>query len=316
MASKGRFIYDTLPDMLAAQQAIRTYGGVVTSMRVDLQHLKQFFQDNRFGIYKGTGTDQMEQLQGHAVFVIGYNNDEQWWLVKNSYGENFADGGFMRIAYDTCDIMSPGNIFWVAWIANNPAQVPQLCLTKDPVNSKCYRYEAQPTDFLARIAQASGIRLSTLPKDNLDIVKDIGLLLTGLTLRLCNPAPNLVTTGGKCPRVQSHNTAICVKVLELRNIRDQPCVNSKRLGAVQAGQVLSKVTIVPSSCGESFRWARMNFNDRVAYVGADPSDPLEAKLVACSGPQLSGSTCDVKVLELRNIRDQPCKISNRLGEVS
>eukprot|EP00775_Hariotina_reticulata_P009842 gene9842-10001_t len=180
--------------MLAAQQAIRQYGGVVTAMRVDVQHLKRFFQGNRAGIYKGADPGQPAKLEGHAVFVIGYNNDQQWWLVKNSYGVGFADGGFMRIAYDACDIMPSGRIFIVGWVPNNPAQLPRLCVTPDPGNSKCYRYTAKPTDFLTRVAQASGIRLSRLLQDNVDIVKDMGQPLKGLTVRLCNPALNLVNT--------------------------------------------------------------------------------------------------------------------------
>ncbi len=36
-------------------------------------------------------------LYGHAVTLVGYNNEEQWWLALNSWGPEFADGGMFRV---------------------------------------------------------------------------------------------------------------------------------------------------------------------------------------------------------------------------
>lgn len=35
----------------------------------------------------------------HAVCVVGYDDDDGAWLVKNSWGREFGDDGFFRIAY-------------------------------------------------------------------------------------------------------------------------------------------------------------------------------------------------------------------------
>jgi len=40
----------------------------------------------------------------HAVVVVGYNDDGQYWIVKNSYGSDFGDDGFFNVAYDNCSL--------------------------------------------------------------------------------------------------------------------------------------------------------------------------------------------------------------------
>jgi len=196
LASKGLFTYDTVPDLVAAQQAIRQYGGVVTAMRADLEHMRKFFLANRTAVYTSTQASKGSKVDGHAVFVVGYSNEGDWWLVKNSWGDDFADGGFMRVAFNACDIMPQGNIFRVGWVPNERSFLPPpLCVQRTADNSLCYTYTGEWTDFMARISEASGIRLGQLIQDNLGVVKDLGQSLSRVKLRLCNPAPNKVTTG-------------------------------------------------------------------------------------------------------------------------
>ena len=49
------------------------------------------------GIYMPTTT----ALGGaHALLVVGFNDDERYWIVKNSWGLGWGDGGFGRVSYD------------------------------------------------------------------------------------------------------------------------------------------------------------------------------------------------------------------------
>lgn len=34
---------------------------------------------------------------GHAALLIGYNNVEQYWLVKNSFGPHWGDAGTFKV---------------------------------------------------------------------------------------------------------------------------------------------------------------------------------------------------------------------------
>lgn len=53
------------------------------------------------GIYHKVSGD----LEGlHCVEVIGYNDADQFWICKNSWGAGWGDGGFFCIAYGECKI--------------------------------------------------------------------------------------------------------------------------------------------------------------------------------------------------------------------
>ena len=55
----------------------------------DLMHYKS-------GIYSHvTG----EKLGGHAVLLIGYNDTEEYFIVKNSWSTNWGEEGYFKIAY-------------------------------------------------------------------------------------------------------------------------------------------------------------------------------------------------------------------------
>ncbi|MBF0318482.1 MAG: hypothetical protein HQL01_01580 [Nitrospirae bacterium] len=75
------------------KSAIAKTGPIVIWMRVysDLLHYKS-------GIYSRVSSATMEG--GHYVLVVGYNNDGQYFIVKNSWGTDWGESGFFRIAYD------------------------------------------------------------------------------------------------------------------------------------------------------------------------------------------------------------------------
>jgi C1A family cysteine protease len=53
------------------------------------------------GVYKYvTG----EQVGGHCVSIVGYNDDQGCWICKNSWGPDYPDQGFFKIAYGECGI--------------------------------------------------------------------------------------------------------------------------------------------------------------------------------------------------------------------
>ncbi|HEX2040818.1 MAG TPA: C1 family peptidase [Acidimicrobiales bacterium] len=49
------------------------------------------------GIYRPT---QQGQGIAHALLVVGFDDDERYWIVKNSWGTGWGVGGFGRISYD------------------------------------------------------------------------------------------------------------------------------------------------------------------------------------------------------------------------
>ncbi len=48
-------------------------------------------------------------LGGHCVTIIGYDDQQGCWICKNSWGEQWGEKGFFRIAYGECGIDSWAN---------------------------------------------------------------------------------------------------------------------------------------------------------------------------------------------------------------
>lgn len=57
------------------------------------------FYSYRSGVYKPT----TENLAGyHAICVVGYNDEQECWICKNSWGPSWGDGGWFKIGYGEC----------------------------------------------------------------------------------------------------------------------------------------------------------------------------------------------------------------------
>lgn len=59
------------------------------------------FYAYRSGIYRHVSGDF---LGGHCICVVGYSDPDRCWICKNSWGTNWGETGFFRIAYGECGI--------------------------------------------------------------------------------------------------------------------------------------------------------------------------------------------------------------------
>jgi C1A family cysteine protease len=80
------------------KQWIAKRGPVMGSMQV-----YEDFQIYAGGIYKYAAGDA---LGGHAISVVGYNEPERYWVIKNSWGPDWGESGFCRIGYGQVGIDS------------------------------------------------------------------------------------------------------------------------------------------------------------------------------------------------------------------
>jgi C1A family cysteine protease len=68
------------------------------------------FEDLEFyagGVYRQTTG---RQLGSHAIVLVGWNDAEQAWIARNSWGEGWGEQGYFRIAWD--DRTLPGRYTW------------------------------------------------------------------------------------------------------------------------------------------------------------------------------------------------------------
>jgi len=78
-------------DLSAIKTALTKYGPLPTAFMVyaDFKHYKS-------GVYSHVSG---KKLGGHAVLIVGYNDDDKYFIVKNSWGDDWGENGFFRIAY-------------------------------------------------------------------------------------------------------------------------------------------------------------------------------------------------------------------------
>jgi hypothetical protein len=82
------------PDRETIQSLIVDHGPVVAYILVYSDLTKY-----NGGIYKHTYGDI---VGGHVVNLVGYNDDEEYWIAKNSWGTIWGEEGYLRIAYGEC----------------------------------------------------------------------------------------------------------------------------------------------------------------------------------------------------------------------
>jgi C1A family cysteine protease len=98
-------VTEATPTVAAIQNALNTYGPLVTTMDV----YTDFFS-YKSGVYSYSD-GKLEG--GHAVLIVGYrdtpdsDNNKDYFIVKNSWGTDWGEDGFFKIAYSEIINKSP-----------------------------------------------------------------------------------------------------------------------------------------------------------------------------------------------------------------
>ena len=80
-----------LPTVNKIKAALAHYGPLPTSMQV-----YEDFLNYTGGVYSRVAG---KRVGAHAVLLVGYNDEEEYFIVKNSWGTNWGEHGFFRIDY-------------------------------------------------------------------------------------------------------------------------------------------------------------------------------------------------------------------------
>ncbi len=120
--SDWRFVSSSngVPTPAAIKQAIENYGPVSVAVCVGSK-----FQAYRSGIFNANET--CSGTVNHAVTLVGWNDDlgvdNGYWILKNSWGTGWGEGGYMRIRYGVSKVGFAAN-FVVFTGANCPDSAP------------------------------------------------------------------------------------------------------------------------------------------------------------------------------------------------
>jgi len=86
------------PSTEELQAALVNHGPLVTEMAVFGD-----FGSYEGGIYEHPGEESTSDIN-HQVVIVGYNDEQQYWIVKNSWGPEWGENGYFKIAYGDCMI--------------------------------------------------------------------------------------------------------------------------------------------------------------------------------------------------------------------
>lgn len=134
---------------------------------------------------------------GHAVHIIGFDNARKYWIVKNSWGPEFANGGYFRVAFGMSGIgdTAIGLHFRPYQNLTSERVVGPAMSTSSPQPNKessrpvetCYKYIAHAGDTISKVAAIFGTTVRQLLADNSGTLgSSKRLYLEGLNLLVCN----------------------------------------------------------------------------------------------------------------------------------
>ncbi len=73
----------------------------------------EYYQEAaRTGSMPVDGTRARRPASGHAMLLVGYDIPAKVWIVRNSWGPEWADGGYFRLPFETLASYSDPAHFW------------------------------------------------------------------------------------------------------------------------------------------------------------------------------------------------------------
>jgi uncharacterized protein YjdB/predicted secreted protein len=83
---------NAVPSTAAIKQAIYDHGPIAAAVCVDFA-----FNNYSGGIFKGSS--QSCGAVNHGIVLVGWNDDGQYWILRNSWGTWWGEAGYMNIGY-------------------------------------------------------------------------------------------------------------------------------------------------------------------------------------------------------------------------
>jgi len=118
---------NTPPALESIKNAIYTYGPI--GVAVGATDAFMNYSSGVFNQCDGTRPN-------HAVTLVGWDDDGQYFIMKNSWSPQWGDGGYMKIRYNCNYIGVAANYIVFNSPAPNPNPTPTVTPTPDPV-PKC-----------------------------------------------------------------------------------------------------------------------------------------------------------------------------------
>jgi cathepsin L len=90
---------NAIPSVTSIKEAICKFGPIVASMEATPP-----FRNYRDGVFFDRQSNYNKPTSNHVVLIVGWNDDLQAWLIRNSWGEGWGMRGYCWIKYNTNNI--------------------------------------------------------------------------------------------------------------------------------------------------------------------------------------------------------------------
>ncbi len=95
-----------IPSVSEMKAAIAKYGAIAASVKVT-----PAFQAYKSGVFNERARVSSQRDVNHAITIVGWDDDKQAYLVKNSWGPQWGDNGYIWVDYKSNNIG-----FGAAWV--------------------------------------------------------------------------------------------------------------------------------------------------------------------------------------------------------
>jgi uncharacterized repeat protein (TIGR02543 family) len=125
----------SIPSANAIKQAIYNYGPVATAICAS----GPVFQGYHDGIYATNESSYCDGGTDHAIVLVGWNDTENTWILRNSWDSGWGESGYMRIARNVSNVGYAAN-----YVIYNNSQCYTLTTNVSPTGSGSVSRNAEP----------------------------------------------------------------------------------------------------------------------------------------------------------------------------
>jgi len=94
---------------------------------------------------------------GHAILIVGWDDTEQSWVCKNSWGANWGQGGYFRIKWGQCEIGE-----YIPFVWDSVMGGPALSVSDSELNLTVEQGESQTTHLILTNDGSGKLEYSTV----------------------------------------------------------------------------------------------------------------------------------------------------------
>lgn len=111
-------LYERAADFNACINALAN--GFPVSVGFDVYSSFETGEVSKTGMMTYPNVSREKKLGGHAVLLVGYDNNTQKFIARNSWGTNWGDKGYFYMPYRIIQDTTMSSDFWVIKSVSNP----------------------------------------------------------------------------------------------------------------------------------------------------------------------------------------------------